>query len=130
MRDIKFRAWDEGQMVSHDDQLWHMSMDGDLVYDSGSCGDKGCDDAILMQFTGQLDIKDNQIYEGDILHCTHFGLIAVEWCEWGYWKGSPVNFDREKGQGDARDYGMLFTFGSGFEIVGNIHENPELMEDK
>lgn len=89
-------------------------------------GSETCiDENTLGQFTGFYDKNGNEIYEGDILkplneHFTYVvkfgnGCFYIEYIL-GKWntleRGIEVykNFDRD------------------IEIIGNIHENPELLE--
>lgn len=109
------------------------------------------EDVILMQSTGILDKNSQEIFEGDVLK---FNDEWAEYCHEGYVDGSVegINFV-EVVRGEA-----CFEFGKTkypesslfirmedehltfaeliksrdfeFEIVGNIYENPELLEDK
>ena len=82
---------------------------------------------VLMQYAGIKDQNGVEIYEGDILRITdgadeierldsNTGIGVVEWLEdYLLWYVTNVN----NGLGDLNDVYY-------FEVIGNIHENPEL----
>lgn len=82
-------------------------------------------DCVLMQCTGLRDKNGELIYEGDILCalCTgaHIGVVC--------WDTKKANY-RISGKGFA--YNALQGLHSelAFEVIGNIYENPELLEVK
>lgn len=151
----KFRAWDttnkemfkdtfaiteSGQVVVVDQSSVFVSPDYVFV-----------DNLVIMQSTGLFDINGKEIFEGDILK---FNDEWAEYCHEGYVDGSVegINFV-EVVRGEA-----CFEFGKTrypesslfirmederltfaeliksrdfeFEIVGNIYENPEILEEK
>lgn len=81
------------------------------------------DEVILMQSTGLKDKNGVEIFEGDVIEC--FSDTAVV----GYSKvrGGYFPFANDEGCGCCSE----FTASSECsEIIGNIHENPELLENK
>jgi len=137
MRIIKFRAWrtDEKYMVTSDV--------GALTALRNCYGNKGLaeqagfsnidnqpnpDKFILMQYTGRKDINDKEIFEGDIVsfddctstesgYCERGCIGVVEWCN------ETVSFEVSN-RLSAESYEVLDEC----VVIGNIYENPELME--
>ncbi|CTH21577.1 TPA: YopX family protein [Streptococcus pneumoniae] len=83
------------------------------------------DDIELMQSTGLKDKNEKEVFVGDIIKCT---------------KGCPHEVYLEKEYGGTYIGGMPAVYLKGLlsgyvwtedeEIIGNIYENPELLEDK
>lgn len=70
------------------------------------------------QYTGLKDKNGVEIYEGDILKAAPNGaeFIGAVYYEDSKWFGAC----------DYLDYAVAY---SGAEIIGNIHDNPELLEE-
>ena len=94
------------------------------------------DPETIGQFTGVMDTNGRKIFEGDIVRLTdepnEFEWTAVitfgnpnGWYDWG-WQLKPIGgFDGNKAilfWVDMEDAGAYC------EIIGNIHDNPELLE--
>ncbi len=122
MREIKFRAWDE-QSKKMRDWDFFQALNVRLMFGTKS-------PFKVMQFTGLHDKNGKPIYEGDVVYCIATSgrkdteddnvrrtIVAAECGQWqtvqtGYFHGLPINWG---------GYESL-------EIIGNIYENPELIE--
>lgn len=127
MREIKFRAWDrdkktmvcqigEWRVRSEHDELcfplepFVTSLDGDSYK------------FVLMQFTGLSDRNGKAIFEGDIVK------ILDYYAKVGIVEFSPPRFCIFDGDDGITDFDQEEW--EYFEVVGNIYENPELLEKK
>ena len=129
----RFRAWDkhEQKMFTNDELIiWNGN-----VYANDSkkltCNNlKGwsIDDEYLMQSTGLVDKNGKEIFEGDVVQfedCSeasdflYINTGIIEWCQGGF---HVTNRDsvlmEDLLDGDSLDV----------TIIGNIYENPELLE--
>jgi len=125
-REIKFRAWDakENRWYAPVFEAYAGRLDELVVSFGGDLARrtmKGMDHEslfpdryILEQFTGFRDNNEKEIYEGDLVKTNGArGIVEIKWLP----------------DGDEYEImGGYFLPGNTFEIVGNIHENPELLE--
>jgi uncharacterized phage protein (TIGR01671 family) len=127
MREIEFRGkrFDNGEWVYGD---YHYSKAMDWCYIITECAMLGSgyevvEPATVGQYTGLKDKNGNKIYEGDICVCKNAGIdknpFAIIWMEAGCWGWEESE--------DERD--LFFQYIADYsEVIGNIHDNPELME--
>jgi uncharacterized phage protein (TIGR01671 family) len=125
VRDIKFRLWDGEDMLDHE-ELERKDSDEWCVYNYIT--DIKEDECLrVMQYTGLKDKSGKEIYEGDIIEGGYMNLLTqefnskkfiVEYKE-GCFGGKLI------GHSPYGDTWLKFIKG---EVIGNIYENPELLE--
>jgi len=116
MREIKFRAWGGVSMFySHNNSINETAVQLSWFFN------KLRENAEIMQFTGQKDKNRIEIYEGDILKSECGKLGKIEWLN--NRTSFCVHWYLQLGSGDI-EYCVLNLK---LEIIGNIYENPELL---
>lgn len=121
-----FRAYDSGSLsrMYQPDEV--MVGNGDIwIIDEDSVVGEWIvnNDLNLMQSTGLFDRNGKEIFEGDILG-TKDGLLngVVEYkSDLGMWTNSLIRYN---------NFERLCNVANSREIIGNIYENPEILEDK
>lgn len=81
------------------------------------------------QFTGLLDINGVEIYEGDILQSRfrkEKGIKTVVWRNLGFL--IKYEFMRTYEGETYKDVSYFPLYADAYEVIGKIHENPELLE--
>ena len=122
-REIKFRAWDK-ETKSMIKEVWEIGLKSNYNQPWLMGDDKRTDNFELMQYTGLKDKDGKEIYEGDVARIWadpkdyngykgHNYIGVVEWDEF------ILGFILSDGHG-LKDFEFI-------EIVGNIYENPELL---
>lgn len=120
MREIKFRAWDkkDNKMFTLEDVKGNLGLY--FNYTTRTYEDEGKlnDRFIQMQYTGLNDIHGQEVCEGDI--AKYYSIIQVKevLAEVVFKKGCFVINEYYLGNKKR------------FEVMGNIYENPELLEVK
>lgn len=114
MREIKFRAWDK------DDKCWvHYNGRRRLLQDEVLRVALAFPmSVVLEQYTGLKDKNGKKIYEGDLCEIdSKRGRMIAEIKLPDIWEGV--------GYRDAKD-----DIPMNLEVIGDIHNNPELLEEK
>lgn len=128
MRNIKFRAWDKSI-----NEMLTQPLDG-ISAASRLLGFTVFSQCEVMQFTGLKDKKGKEIYEGDILEIMFSKRIGkeIDVVIWGSYNDEEYVSNIEcwmAGDYPVSDSGGLWGCSKHTkEIIGNIHENPELLE--
>jgi hypothetical protein len=113
MREIKFRAWMiAGKYMKSWEDLEHMNF---WAYaNHGGIWE-------LMQYTGLKDKNGKEIYEGDIVIHHYFHETGTV-----IWQQSQSRYALEY-LSDKKTQELFPIDTAMFEIIGNIYENPELL---
>lgn len=122
---LKFRAWMK-QFKKMDNDIGEMHFeDGEFKYIGDDVHYKRLpEDIILMQSTGLFDKNGKEIFEGDIVD--YKGRKAIV-----NWHGSYASFIYrfvDELQERKSEWKPLYLAYYKFEVVGNVHENKELLE--
>ena len=132
MREIKFRAWigfkfEYDIMVGKFGNFYVNPGNGGLDSKDSAClspfNTKYSDSVLIEQFAGLHDKNGREIYEGDIcLFPSMLNRVIV-------WKDGALGYidtcDDFHAFGGHQWFDMIVP---NLEVIGNIHENPELLE--
>lgn len=122
----KYRAWLKKEQKM-DNEIDHISWLEDELYciGDGITYMVSAEDLVLMQSTGLKDKNGKEVFIGDIIKCTRGCLheVYIE-KEYGgtYCGGMPAVYLKDLREG--------YAWTEHEEIIGNIYENPDLLEDK
>ena len=111
-RELKFRAWDG---IGNYGMQYYDSIEELVVYFSPHKFQE------VMQYTGLKDKTGKEIYEGDLLGVKSFSFLHM----------LVVIYDNEKaGFRLGCDFASIYEAVDFYslEVIGNIHENPELID--
>ena len=121
MQNLKFRAFD------HFNAEYFYSENYGMVAFWRSVNDRieGGNKVTVEQLTGLLDKNGKEIYEGDILG--DILMLPVAWCDaCGGWQLVMQEYGCMNCEGDI-SWLEVVEDQNRREVIGNIHENPELL---
>ena len=128
----KFRAWDkklkkmfEVSFIDLDTKLIGLNIDLEIIiFDF--------EDIILMQSTGLVDKNDKEVFVGDIVKRYRNPLFKAEWeyqIETVVKREACLLLEKKFGKNSATmSFGSPFTKSDLLEVIGNVYENPEMLE--
>lgn len=142
MRDIKFRAWDKynKKMIQSENILNICFVRTEHTPNLIACTNrkinyfeeireqdkKYCNEFELLQYTGIKDKKGKEIYDGDIIYwsCDNFKENVVV-----FWDDEHLRWSIHRIENKlAIDCLYEYSDSRGIEVIGNVYENPELLE--
>lgn len=102
------------------------------VYDENSSRDVRVDPNTIGQFTGLMDCKGREIFEGDIINYIRHrldgtGFLEQGKVEWRNEEGCYVFVNRFPTR-DNRELVTPLIRCKEINVIGNIHDNPELLK--
>lgn len=136
-REIKFRGWlkprweedEDANKMYYDIQNSYDTLGDVKPYDPMTDFREWIDDdiAVVEQYTGLKDKNDKEIYEGDIIEDTRGNIWECSWSDissgWSF-RRKFMSEDDFMASDDISEDWLERS-----EIIGNIHENPELLEE-
>jgi uncharacterized phage protein (TIGR01671 family) len=135
VREIKFREWDKhreeiygkghgmsyGEREDFDDMVgWRFAHEENF----------GEEPRVLMQFTGLKDKNGREIYEGDIVNVVVRGGYRSGFEQ--FIKSVPVTYNEKIACFDPFGWCVMWCKDEkviSAEVIGNIHENPDLLKE-
>lgn len=123
----KYRAWDKELQTMLDVSLIDFKK-GVLVgehWEFGETNFMSFDEIVIMQSTGLFDKNGKEVFVGDIIKyargCHHEVYIEKEYAG-TFIGGMPAVY--------LKGLNVGYAWTGSEEIIGNIYENPELLEEK
>jgi uncharacterized phage protein (TIGR01671 family) len=125
MREIKFRAWDKKHKLMYIINNINFNDNCATGVNNGEWYEFGIDR--LMQYTGLKDKNGLEVYESDICKIQYSldsqknsycedGIVLIEYCDGSYWACSKED-----------KFSVIIDKQEVLEIIGNIYENPDLL---
>ena len=121
----KFRCFDKDTKTMHEVVAIDFK-DWRVYYEAYGLRNYWNKNVVLMQSTGLHDKNGVEIFEGDIVEIIYdiepfTGVVVYDLGE--------ADFKATNGHDDYGNNFQYLTVGESIEVIGDIHKNPELLED-
>lgn len=136
MREILFRgktafgAWVHGDLIHR--QVWKSKFEVIRSDDNGFDNYTEYEVATetIGQYTGLTDKNGKKIFEGDIVEgrCHSQWRHELQRCEVAYCRDGFEARHHVRCGGESRYYTYKVLFSKDVVVIGNVHDNPELLE--
>ena len=121
----KFRCFDKDtktmhEVVSIDFRDWR------VYYEAYGLRNYWNKNVVLMQSTGLHDEHGIEIFKGDIVEIIYDGKLFTGVVVYDL---GEADFKATNGHEDYGNNFQYLTVGESIEVIGNVHQHPELLED-
>jgi uncharacterized phage protein (TIGR01671 family) len=135
MREYKFRAYQKSDsldrtrgMYKVDDIVWYDKpkdgYTGEVFFTGDDSSSEYLEDVILMQYIGLTDMRDTEIYEGDIVAYEDENGEVVAQVAWDDKLAAYILIDKD---GEIAD--LFYEIGEDVvEVIGNIYDDKRLLK--
>lgn len=117
----KFQLWDKVNKIMTDNPINCINLSGQILLNDGKFHDIDKTDYILREYTNLKDKNGNEIWEGDVVKSkeNYHYIINLDYGSFcaGYIENNVIWRNR------AINNFPKFHF----EVIGNIYQNPELL---